>query len=294
MLRNHISAIIACLLWSSAFAGIKIALPYTTPFLLAGIRFICSGLVVIPIVFLLKGSFKGMLRHWRYILIVAFFQTFLLYLLFFSGISLVTGAMGAIIIGSSPLWTAITTHFMTKDDRLNRHKIITSMMGIFGIAIISLTGKALGVLDAKELSGIGLLVLCGIVSAVGSLMIKRKPPEMNSAALNSTQLMAGGIALFIVSLLFEGQPSAPGALEFYMAFSWLVFLSATAFTLWFNTVAKKNVKVSDISMWKFLIPVSGAILSWLILPEESPDLISIAGIIIVSASLIFFFRSPAK
>jgi len=31
-LKNTLLAIAACLLWSSAFVGIKIGLPYTTPF----------------------------------------------------------------------------------------------------------------------------------------------------------------------------------------------------------------------------------------------------------------------
>jgi hypothetical protein len=40
-------AIIACLLWSTTYAGIKLELQYDTPFHFAGVRFIISGLIII-------------------------------------------------------------------------------------------------------------------------------------------------------------------------------------------------------------------------------------------------------
>jgi drug/metabolite transporter (DMT)-like permease len=40
-------AIIVCLLWSTAYAGIKIGLKYDTPFQFAGVRFIIPGFIII-------------------------------------------------------------------------------------------------------------------------------------------------------------------------------------------------------------------------------------------------------
>ncbi|MDO9615807.1 MAG: hypothetical protein Q7J86_14945, partial [Bacteroidota bacterium] len=40
------------------------------------------------------------------------------------------------------------------------------------------------------------------------------------------------------------------------------------------------------SIWKFLIPVAGAILSWLLLPDESPDFVSVSGMILIASSLL--------
>ena len=190
--KDHLFAIIACLLWSSAFTGVKIALNYASPLFIAGIRFILAGLLVAPVVFFRKGSYRWIQHHWRYTLLVSFFQTFLLYLLFFTGIKFVSGATGALIIGSSPLWTALTTHILTKDDRLDRRKILVSILGISGLALIVLTGQTLGVYSLKELSGIGLLAGCGIVSSAGSLLVKKKPATVDLAALSSLQLFFGG------------------------------------------------------------------------------------------------------
>ncbi|HOG57194.1 MAG TPA: EamA family transporter, partial [Bacteroidales bacterium] len=41
-------AIVACLLWSTAYAGIKLGLQYDTPLHFAGLRFMIAGLMLLP------------------------------------------------------------------------------------------------------------------------------------------------------------------------------------------------------------------------------------------------------
>ena len=54
------------------------------------------------------------------------------------------------------------------------------------------------------------------------------------------------------------------------------------------------MKVSELNLWKFIIPVVGAILSWLLVPGEKPELLTITGMIIITGSLILFFRNGIK
>ena len=99
--KTPILAIISCLLWSSAFAGVKIGLEYTTPIQFAGIRFLISGLIVFPLAIILnRGYFKIIRKNLRMILLFAFLQTFLQYVMFYTGISMIPGAVAAIVIGS--------------------------------------------------------------------------------------------------------------------------------------------------------------------------------------------------
>ena len=54
-------AIIACFLWSTAFVGIKIGIPYTTPLNFAGVRFVLAGVITLLFVGNLTSSF-GLLQ----------------------------------------------------------------------------------------------------------------------------------------------------------------------------------------------------------------------------------------
>jgi drug/metabolite transporter (DMT)-like permease len=79
-----------------------------------------------------------------------------------------------------------------------------------------------------------------------------------------------------------------------MALLWLSFVSAFAFSLWYRLLQRPHVKVSELNMWKFIIPVVGAILSWMLAPGEKPELPTIAGMIIITVSLLLFYKNGEK
>lgn len=92
--------------------------------------------------------------------------------------------------------------------------------------------------------------------------------------------------LFLVSIPVEGVNFGPFPPEYYYSLAWLSLLSAAAITIWYSLLKRPGVKVSILNIWKFLIPVSGAFLSWIILTDENPDLISIVGMGVIAFSLL--------
>ena len=72
-----------------------------------GIRFFLAGLYILPFCGNLLLSLKKIRQNWKAILRLALFQTFLLYALFYLGISMVPAGLTAIIIGANPLFSAI-------------------------------------------------------------------------------------------------------------------------------------------------------------------------------------------
>jgi len=104
-------------------------------------------------------------------------------------------------------------------------------------------------------------------------------------------MISGGLLLFLFSIPVEGLDLSPKPLPYYLSLGWLSILSALAISIWVILLKKPDVKVSDLNMWKFLIPVSGAILAWTILPGESPDLLSVLGMAITAIALIIISRN---
>ena len=72
--------------------------------------------------------------------------------------------------------------------------------------------------------------------------------------------------------------------RFFIALLWLAGVSAIAFSIWFSLL--KYVSVSWLNMWKFLIPIFGAALSWVLLPNESPTAITLVGMSCVTAAVL--------
>jgi len=284
-------AIIACLLWSTAYAGIKLGLQYDTPLHFAGIRFIISGLMILP--FTVKpAAYLKMIRDNRKVVFsVMVLQTLINYSLFYFGMNLVPGALGAVIVGSQPLVTAVVAAMMHEEDKLTKKKIITIIFGISGVILISAGRQAFRLGTAIEFLGVILILGANIATATSNVVVSLKSRGMNPLVLSSFSLGIGGMILFLVSLPIEGPVQVHRPPVYWLVLGWLSFMSAFAFSVWFKLLQRPGVKVSELNLWKFLIPVVGAILSWLMVPGEGPEWLTITGMVIITGSLIVFYVS---
>jgi drug/metabolite transporter (DMT)-like permease len=139
-----------------------------------------------------------------------------------------------------------------------------------------------------ECAGILLLFVCTVSSAVGNVLVAREKSDMDPIFLNSVQIFLGGLGLFLVSLVVEGTPHLVLPINYYLALAWLSFLSAVSFTLWFVLLQRPGITVSGLNLWKFIIPVFGALFSWTFLADESPTLIPILGMICIALAIIVY------
>ncbi len=286
-------AIIACLLWSSAFVGVKIGLQYHTPLQFAGIRFFISGIMLIFLAKNIRNFLNEIKTNFPFVLLIALLQIVIQYSLFYIGIDLVPGSVAAMVVGSSPLFISVAAHFSVPNDRIDRIKLTSILLGIAGVAMISLR-KQLPSGAEIALSGIFILILNNIVSGISNVVIAQKQHTISPLALTSSSLIIGGLLLTFISIPVEGLSSFDFPPTYYAALAWLSFLSAAAITIWNTLLRRPGVKVSNLNIWKFLIPVSGAILSWLILPNESPDAFSLAGMTIIAVALIIMNYANRK
>ncbi|MBN2667091.1 MAG: DMT family transporter [Bacteroidales bacterium] len=287
-------AVIACLLWSTAYAGIKLGLQYDTPLHFAGVRFMISGLMLLPFTVKPAAYIRMIRENYKVVLSVMVLQTLMNYSLFYLGMDLVPGALGAVIVGSQPLVTAVVAAMMHEEERLTRSKIITIVFGISGVILISAGRQAFRIGTALEFVGVLLILGANIATAVSNVIVSLKSRGMNPIVLSSFSLGIGGLILYLVSLSVEGTVRVYRPFLYWADLLWLSFMSAFAFSLWFKLLQRPGVKVSELNLWKFIIPVVGAILSWLLVPGEHPEMLTIAGMIVITLSLILFFVTSGK
>jgi drug/metabolite transporter (DMT)-like permease len=287
-------AIVACLLWSTVYAGIKIGLQYDTPLHFAGIRFIISGLMIFPFT-VRPAAFVSMIKvHYKIILWVILLQVLMNYILFYYGLKLVPGALGAVIVGSQPLFTALVASWMHEGDKLTRRKMVTIFLGISGVILISAGRQAFRLGSGIEILGVIMILGANIATATSNVLVSLKSKGINPLVLNSTTLFSGGIIIFLLSVPVEGIAKGPKPAEYWLVLLWLSFVSAVAFSLWYKLLQKPHVKVSELNLWKFIIPVVGAILSWLFVPGEKPEWLTVTGMAIIMASLIGFYKNGKR
>jgi drug/metabolite transporter (DMT)-like permease len=294
IIRIAVPAIFTCLLWGSSFVFSKIGLTHTSPILLAGVRFLLAGLLLLPFCGDPRRWGPAVAAQWRLVALVCFFTTALHYALFYSGMALVRGAQGALIVGSAPLLTALLAHAFTPDDRLTLRKTASIGLGMVGMACVALASHPWQAAGLREIGGMALLVLCEGSFVFGTLLVRRiTGPALPPVALNSAQMMAGGVLLLLVAPLLDRPLVFHAVPALWISLAALAAISAVGFTIWFSLL--QRVKASALNLWMFLIPVFGATLSWCFLPGEHPDALSLAGMAIIVAAIILFYgqRTPA-
>jgi len=286
--RATLAAVVACLLWSAAFVFVKSALQFLPPFSLGGVRFLLAGLLLAPLALPFFHTTKWTKAALATVALSAVFQTFLQYGLFIWGMNLARGAQSAIIVGASPLVAALLAHFLMAGDRLTSRKLALIALGMAGVVLISLGSKPWKAAGLHELAGLALLFASTSASALGNIVIARQKAPVHPVALNALQMFLGGALLILLALPTEGARPLPTAPAFWGALVCLAVISAAGFSIWFRLL--RTVKVSDLNLWKFIIPVVGALLSWAFLPGETPDAFSLAGMGCVALAILFFFR----
>ncbi len=289
-------AIIACFLWSTAFAGIKIGLEYSTPLRFAGIRFMMAGLMILPLCVKELSTIKILWQHSSKVFFISLFQTIGLYTLFYQGIHRVPAAVTAMIIGSSPLFIALMAHIALRADKLHKRKLWALVIGFVGIVLIAMTKKMENPKETATMYlGIIMLLMANISGSFGNVLISKFKVPVSPLLLNSVQIFFGGLIIYIISLFVEGAHlSFEKPPTYYLSLFWLSFISAAAFSIWFTLLQRKDIRVSEINVWKFMIPVLGSIISWVLIDDEHPELYSILGMGFIGLSIFIMYSKALQ
>ncbi len=281
-------ALCATILWGSAFAGAKIGFEYMPPMMLSGIRFSLAGLLLVPMILATKLDWRAQVaKHWRFMLLFGFIQSFLQYGIFYMGLSMVPGAISAIIIGAGPLFVTVMAHLTLPNDKLNGRKIFALLLGVLGVVSISLTGEKIATSEYFY-AGVAMLLLSNMIGSYTNIMVVKHKGGLSPVMLTMVSNFSGGVMLFLTSLFVEPTDALRSALplEFYLALLWLAIIPAAGFSIWYYLLSLPEVKVSELNIFKFVIPIVGVVLSWWLLPGEYPTWGTVIGILIISAAVL--------
>ncbi len=294
-----IIAIICCGLWGSAFPFIKIGYNLfgivesdtASQILFAGLRFTLAGIMTILIGSILNRKFLFPLKSsWKYVCTLSFFQTFVQYLFFYIGLSITTGVKASLIEGTCAFFSILIASLIYKQEKLTWLKIIACIIGFGGVIISNINGVSF----ETSLSGDLMIFVSTLSYAFSSVLIKMYSQKENPVTLSGYQFFIGGLVLTLVGL-FIGANLTNFTLESVSVLLYLGLLSAIAYSLW-GIILKHN-KVSNVTVYSFMIPVFGVILSALLVESErmgafKPE--NIIALVLVSVGIVILNKFSEK
>ncbi|SPF52750.1 conserved membrane hypothetical protein [Candidatus Desulfosporosinus infrequens] len=283
-------ALFCSVLWGSAFPVLKVSYAELgiTPddrsaiIVFAGIRFLLASLFIFAVIILgIRQSPKVKWKMFPKIFLLGLLQISLQYYFFYNGLAHTSGMKGAILSSSCIFFVIVFAHFVYANDYLDRRKIIGLIAGFTGIVLIN-SGQHFTFDFSWQ--GEGYVILSGLVNALGTIIAKRLAKEVHPFVLTGWQMLLGSLLLIAVGL----PGLKPHALVFtnkaFFLLIYSAFLSATAFSLW-NAILKHN-KAGKITVYQFMIPVAGAILSAFFIPGERLSLNMLIALVLVALGVI--------
>lgn len=283
-------AAICTFLWGSAFPSIKVGYELFNisannvggKLIFAGYRFLLAGLFVLLMQIVRKEDiFKISMKDLKEVTILGLSQTSLQYIFFYIGLTYTTGVRGSIINGTSTFFSILLAHYIYKNDKLSSNKIIGFILGFIGVVIINLGGSS--VLEGSfSFKGEGFIMIAAFLISISSIYGKKISQNKDASTVTGYQLTIGGLALIILGYILGGHLSN-FTVKSTLLLIYMALLSSVAFALWSQLI--KYNKVGVISVYNFLIPVFGTILSAIVLKENIFDLKILIALILVCAGI---------
>ena len=274
------------LVWGSTYLGIAIAVETIPPFLMAGVRFLTAGLILLAWSMAREGRafVPPTRRQWRDSAIVGS-------LLIGGGMGLVAfgeqtvpSGITALLIAMMPVWVAVLGRIFL-GERLPRPAVVGIVVGFVGVAIL-IGPSAFGGQGALEPIGLAAILLSPIAWASGSLFASHRA-ELPRRPLVATgvQMLIGGALLLVVGIatgeLGQLQIDAVSRDSFIALLYLTVIGSLVAYTTfgWMLRVAP----LPFVSTYAYVNPVIAVILGFLIAGEAIDPRTVVAGAVIVAA-----------
>lgn len=264
----------ACsLLWGSAFSGVKIGCEQfgivssdvSSQMIFAGARFAIAGLMALAAGSLSAGKVllpsRGAMPK---IMVISLFQTVLQYIFYYIGLANTTGVKAAMIVAANVFMAILISSLIYRIEKLTAPKIIGCILGFMGIITINLSGLISGI--SFNFLGDGFIFISTIANGFSSVLMKKYSSVENPVMLSGWQFFFGGTAMTLIGYLFGGHIGnvtvRSAAILLYLA-----FVSAAAYSMW--SILLKYNPVSKVSVFGFMNPICGVVISSIVLRESS-------------------------
>ena len=228
--------------------------------------------------FFLKGSLSGILAifipGWAFIYALKY----------------ISSGLQSIFISTIPLFTVFWVLLFYKDEKITRLKIISVILGFFGLVILFLSGST-GLLNEGNLIIGGLFALLGVQGlALSNITNKKHLQYIPSKAYLLTQWIVGSVLSLILFFLLDGKFEPITIFETSKLLG-LVFIDIFNYSLFLYTI--KRLSATFTTLVDYVVPIVGILVGYIFL-NEIVDSIFFVTLILIFISLYLAVKDETR
>ncbi len=281
--NSFLLIILLTLFWGINFPILKIGLNYEPGLYIMFFRILVAVLFVF-IVFRKKIKFPKSLRINILIFIFGLFNMILFFGLWSIGEETENASLSSIIIYTYPIIAIVLARILL-DDKLNKYKILSLVLGFAGMVIIFSNQLLI-----KFNIGLVYLLIAAISFSIGIIFMKKYLININPITINFVQLLYALPPMFLWAFFTEKINFSGFNLYFILIILFMGILgTAVAYIIYIDLYQRLNV--SSIASYFFLVPAFSVIFSVIILNEIN-SYYTYLGFIIIGIGIFLTSKKP--
>lgn len=265
--RVELLLLLTVLIWALNFTVVKFSLREVDPMSFNSFRFLFA---VIAMYVILRRSGQKLGVHkgdWPRIIGLGLLGHLFYQLLFILGLNWTYAANGAVMLGTTPVWVALSSRLFL-GQTLRWISIAGIVIAVAGVWLI-MEGSATGItLEAETIVGDFTVLLSAVVFGLYTLLSRPLLNRYSPIQLTTLIMFTGGVAVvlagipWVVQLDFTSVSAAAWGGIFYSG----VLSIAVAFMIWNYGI--RSVGAVRTSTFQNLVPVMGLLFGVLLLREQ--------------------------
>jgi len=244
--------IILSILWGGSFFFVGVAVKEMPPLTIVLCRVALASIILLAVVHLKGNKMPSSKGLWGGYIIMGALNNLIPFSLIVWGQTHIESGLASILNGTTPIFSVVLAHFLTRDERLTTNRMTGVLIGWIGVAVLigfeSLRGFGIEV--------IGQIAVLGAAFSYACAAIYGRRFKGLSPLVVATGMFCGSTIMMTPLALFVEQPwnLSPSMMTIAAIFGLAAISTSLAYIIYFRVLATSGP--TNLVLVTFLIPLS--------------------------------------
>lgn len=272
--------VVLAMVWGLSFFLTELCLRDLHPLSLAAGRVTLAATALLAVALLAGHRLPSQPADWAALGLMGLVNNAMPFSLIMWGQTRIDGGLASILNATTPLFTFVLAHFLTRDERMSGRGALGIALGFLG-AVVIIGPDALRGLGAQSFGQFAILgaAFCYASSAIYGRRLRHLSPLVASAGMTAA---AAIILVPLAAVIDRPWTASPDAITWTALATLGLVSTAFAYILYFRILASAGA--TNVQLVTFLVPVTALLLGIFIL-GEALTVSALAGMALVFAGL---------
>ncbi len=259
--------LILSVLWGGSFFFVGVVVKFLPPLTIVALRVALAAITLLAVVYYMGIRIPKKRKIWGAFFGMCILNNIIPFTLIVWGQTHIASGVASILNATTPLFTVIAAHVLTRDEKMSITKMIGVLFGFTGV-VFMIGHEALGGLGNSIYGQLAVLGAAASYSLAGIYGRRFHQFGIKPLVTATGQVTASSVVLIPIAIFIDKPFSLPApGLEVWLAITGLaVFSTALAYLLYFRILATAGA--TNVLLVTLLIPVSAILLGAVFLGEH--------------------------